>query len=219
MTKISSGDTNYLNVYNDTYSKKENKKCAKQRAINGFCKREVWEIDTWFFRIIPRMLECFIKTKDCSFPVFLKDEFYNTFKDSMPMSQEIFYMGYSINDDEKEKEIFKKSGDWCYKRWNSILNRMLFLFNECNEETCSKQNQYYDEYMKYLKLQKNKTQPPNLNVDNSSRLLERNSQENNISKNIFGKFMSRQRELENYRAKCKKEELTMFCKYLYYLWD
>lgn len=52
-------------------------KWALQRARNGYCDRDVCEIDTWFLDIIPRMLKEF-KLNHTGYPYSLKLEFGKT---------------------------------------------------------------------------------------------------------------------------------------------
>lgn len=36
-------------------------KCAWQRANKGYSFRDVWDLDNWFLRIMPEMLDDFVK--------------------------------------------------------------------------------------------------------------------------------------------------------------
>ena len=65
----------YLNVYNKCYSFWENRKQAKERAKLGFCRRDVWEIDTWFLHIMPRMIEK-LRDTHLGFPTIFIEEYY-----------------------------------------------------------------------------------------------------------------------------------------------
>ena len=38
--------------------------------------------------------------------------------------------------------------DTCHEEWDKILDRMIFLWRELDENTCTKKNPYEDEYMK-----------------------------------------------------------------------
>lgn len=131
---------NFLNVNNEFYSKKENKKCARQRKTKGYCYRDVWEIDTWFLHIMPRMIED-LKNHHWGWPTSLIFEYYDLHKDEIPLSKDDFVRHlYS----RENKELYKKADEWEENRWNEILGKMVFLFDESTDENCSMKNEFED---------------------------------------------------------------------------
>ena len=57
------------------------------------------------------------------------------------MTEDEFF--YSVLNESKEHEEFKEEADkCCNKRWNKVLDKMIFLFDECDDKKCSLQNQY-----------------------------------------------------------------------------
>lgn len=50
--------------------------CAWQRATKGYCYRDIWNIDNWFFELFPVMLEDY-KNVHCGHPCSLTSEEWN----------------------------------------------------------------------------------------------------------------------------------------------
>lgn len=51
-------------------------KCCLDRIRKGYCKKDLWEIDTWFLNVMPDMLEEFNRCKT----VIRRLSWNNTFK-------------------------------------------------------------------------------------------------------------------------------------------
>lgn len=133
---------NYLNVYDICYSQNDNKKCANQKTVNGYCYRDIFSICGWFVEIIPNMLVELNKVNK-GYPDFLCREFYQNNKQRIDINEEIFTKGY----DKKYKDIYDECSDWCFNRWGEIIREMAFLFREYGEQ-CSQKNEFSDEYNK-----------------------------------------------------------------------
>lgn len=75
-------------------------KMKKERAKKGYCRQDVWNINSWFLDIIPKILKDFNEGR----------------------------LGYpcDLSNDE----------------WDNIIKRMIFCFEEANEDTCSQINEY-----------------------------------------------------------------------------
>lgn len=89
------------------------------------------------------------------------------------------------------------------KEWSDILDRMVFLLNEMDEDKCSYDNPYEDEYFSSLKDRFEK-------VENGWRV-----KKDELSKLYFGE----EKNKWNYINLCKKEFFDLFSKYFYNLWD
>lgn len=89
---------------------------------------------------MPRMLEE-LRNNHLGFPSFLFEEYYNIYQDTIPVSKEHFCRHI---DYEKYKTIYSKADKWCNNKWNEILDRMIFLFDECDDEKCTMKNEYFD---------------------------------------------------------------------------
>ena len=61
-------------------------KCCLDRIRKGYCKKDLWEIDTWFLNVMPDMLEEFNRCKNSYPQTFLEqyiqkhEKWNNTFK-------------------------------------------------------------------------------------------------------------------------------------------
>ena len=87
-----------------------NLKYAYQRIMYGYCDRDVFEIHSWFLKVVPGMLKELKKHSD-----------------NVPSSVYMELGGDPVGWDE---EIMKKAAE----KWNSILNEMICLFEEADEE-------------------------------------------------------------------------------------
>jgi hypothetical protein len=123
--------------------------------------------------------------------------------------------------DENGNEF--QSVDEGVKDWENILNRMIFCFQEMNEDTCSMTNEYHDEYFKQLRKPRD-GKPAGDWFPNEEIVDEHGKKQYRL---IFGevepelkeKYQKRKREIEDYKEKMKNEGLGLFCKYFSDLWD
>ena len=95
--------------------------CSWQRCKKGYCYRDLWNLDVWFLRIMPKMLEEFLHISH-GFPGKLLDK----------------YAGMENSEELADAE------------WREIIQKMIFLFHEANEETCQRKNPYQETDKKYL---------------------------------------------------------------------
>lgn len=216
-------DFNYLNVYDKCYSRLDNKKCAKQRAKKGYCYRDIYSISDWFLHIIPKMLNELNNVRK-GYPNQIYIEFYQNNKHKIPMTQnEFVYGGY----DNKYKALFDDASNWCDKKWSEILNKMIFLFNECGEN-CTMTNDYACEYNQALKQFSEK-------YGNKGEKLMTQEEKEHIKgikncyvphymyelteyKEIYNKYKEREKEIFEYKCKCQQKGLELFVKYFNELW-
>ena len=214
----------YLNVYNKCYSFWENRKQAKERAKFGFCRRDIWGIDTWFLHIMPRMIEK-LRDTHLGFPTFFTEEYYELNKENISLSKNDFCNHVYYNDYEN---LYEKLDEWCNNRWIEVLSEMIFLFDECDDEKCTMKNEYYEEYSKMSREfdkkygfsgEKLRTQEEIESDKKTGNLTNHSMRELPENKNILDKYFKRQDEIDKYKTKCKKEALNMFVKYFDDLWD
>jgi len=97
-------------------------KWAYQRVKRGYSDYDLGDMDIWFLETIPKMLQDF-KDKNNAMPTSMFEEYLDAHKDQDD------YL-----DDEAEKMVMDK--------WNKTLDRMIYCFNEANEDKCSKRNEY-----------------------------------------------------------------------------
>lgn len=81
--------------------------------------------------------------------------------------------------------------DLTEEEWNSILDRMIFLLSEMDVDTCSQQNEYYE------------------NTD----------WVNDFDEETRKKAVNRTIEIDKYIDSCKDEFFKLFSEYFYSLWD
>ena len=119
--------------------------------------------------------------------------------------------------------------DTCHEAWDRILDRMIFLWRETDEETCSKKNPYEDEYMKALDefteqygILGEKLQTPEELEANRKRggggtvhFMREIPKYAEISE----KHMAEEIKLEQYRRECKDEVMDLMKEYFFSLWD
>lgn len=117
--------------------------------------------------------------------------------------------------------------DKCHEEWDKILDRMIFLLGEMNEDTCKKENPYYEEWAKAqdefskeygfmgqgLITEEEKAEFP----EGYSRwhTMGELPQYKEISENFF----KAEREKDQYRDDCKNEFFELFSKCFWDLWD
>ena len=128
-----------------------------------------------------------LKKVNLGIPNYIHMQAYYDNKYKTDMTEEDFICW---NDKTPEyKKFLEETSEYGAKKWNLILDEIAFLFDECDDEKCSMQNEYDIEYV----------------VD-----LGR--------KRISDKYMAREKEIDKHKAKCKKRALKMFCKYFDDLW-
>jgi len=126
-------------------------KFAVQRARRGFCDRDVWEINTWFLTILPKML-LELEKHHTGYPFSIKDAWFEAHREAFAdavreyeasyreeMSwQEFFHFRYADTDDREEQYD---------QLWCDTLRRMAFLFSEAakNEITTDEDKRAYYE--------------------------------------------------------------------------
>ena len=107
------------------------RKRKKQRAYRGFSDYDVFEINTWFLKIIPEMLAELMKN-NYGIPNFLVEKYLND---------------NHLNEFDLTDEQHSRMLDGCLKEWNLILGEMKDTFYEARKETCSYKNKYEKEYL------------------------------------------------------------------------
>ena len=155
MSKLSLRDKLYLkwkysHIANWYYSMKN----RRQRAKMGYSYYDVSDMDNWFLNIIPKMLRD-LKNKKHSYPELFNDEWYEKNKErcyELDIDVENFYWDLEQRTDEEGKDLFDDLSEYNYNKWNEILDKMIFLFEESNEETCKKKNPYKEEYFKQFSI-------------------------------------------------------------------
>ncbi|WP_044917220.1 hypothetical protein [Butyrivibrio sp. WCE2006] len=104
---------------------RRNIRFAYQRIKYGYCDSDVWSIDLWFLNVMPEMLQ-HLKDTTHSYPCFQG----------------------SISHALCENVMSEETDNEGVKQWEATLSEMIFLLNEANEDTCTRENKYQEEYDK-----------------------------------------------------------------------
>lgn len=90
----------------------------------------------------------------------------------------------------------------CQEEWKQIIERMIFLLGEMDEDTCSYENKYQEEFEQLLSWK-----------HFSER--SKDEEENKLIKLYIGE----EKNKFQYMNLCKEEFFNLFSKYFYDLWD
>lgn len=192
-------------------------KYRRQRAKRGYSNYDVADIENWFFNIIPKMLKTLKKQKD-NYPELFTEEWFENNKEKceeLGLNKDNFYMILNDRCDEDANNLRIDLNNYNEKKWHELLDRMIFLFEETNEETCSRKNPYEDECIKRIdkcfpftkkERKKVKKDPPS-------------QEEEGKYKKVWKLYSEESIKIDDYMNQCKKEALEMFVKYLHNLWS
>lgn len=116
----------------------------------------------------------------------------------------------------------------CHEKWTEILDRMIFLFREASEDTCTRRNPYEDDFGKAVDdftkrfgvcgeglmtdEEKEKAQREELYTWHSVSELPEYGE-------MCDKYFDEDRKIAEYREKCKDEAFALFVKHFHDLWD
>lgn len=195
----------------------EIRKRKKQRANRGFSEYDVFEINTWFLKIIPEMIAELMKN-NYGLPNFLVKKYLND---------------NHLDEFELTYEKHSKMLDECFKEWNLILGKMKDTFYEARKETCSYKNKYEKEYLNACDDYFNKYGWNGSKIKNNPYITYNNdgsSEFNDILNNpytmdkldqykdIYKLYHAEERKIEDHINEAKKTALEMFVKYFDDLW-
>ena len=136
------------------FKKREERRFRRERAKKGYCIRDLWAMDDWFTDIIPKMLREFKEKKWC-YPMLWADEWYEQNKEKCNkagINKDNLYIAETGGNTEEQEKLSEDLSQYQQKTWNDILDRMIFLFEESNVDTCKKKNPYKEEYLKQMDL-------------------------------------------------------------------
>ena len=176
-----------------------------QRARYGYCDSDVWSIDYWFLSIIPGMLEQ-LKEETNGYPSFTDNPSHAVYGTGRPED---------IDDEDMGK-------------WQSILKDMIFLFNEANEESCTRKNKYEQQYLEAYKEyeekygrhgEKLKTQEEKEREQREGVIISHMMWNLPEYKEISDLYSEEERTISKYRDECKNKGLQLFSKWFWDLWD
>ncbi len=184
---------------------RQNIRFAYQRIKYGYCDYDVWSIDDWFLNVMPGMLQQ------------LKDTAH-----SYPCFQE------SISHAVCETGMSEDAANEGVKHWEDILSEMIFLLNEANEDTCTRENKYQKEYEKAHEEFDNKygflgekLRTEEEKTEEKEKGIYRAYMPGDVPeyKEIIELYFNEERTLQDYRDDCKNKALELFSKWFWDLWD
>lgn len=176
-------------------------KWSKQRIIRGYSDYDMWCMRDYLGALIPDMLQT-LKDNRHGSPGYLGENYTNE-------------QGILVN-------------DTCHDEWDKILNRMIFLWREIDEDSCSKQNMYEKEYGEALSEFNRKYGffGSKLRTDEELRHDKMKGvhtvhfmDELPEYKEISCLYDDQKKQLEEYRNSCKDDAFDMLKQYYYDLWD
>lgn len=176
-------------------------KWSKQRTKRGFADCDVWNMYSYLEELMPTMLQ-HLKDNRMGSPAMLGENYTD------------------------ENGILQN--DSCHEEWDKVLDRMIFLWRELDEETCSEKNKYEKEYAKALDEFGKKygffgegleTEEEKEKAKKTGSRRMHFMREMPEYEKISRLHMEEERRLEKYREKCKDEVFDMMKKYFFALWD
>lgn len=120
-----------------------------QRATKGYCEYDSSDIDVWFLSIISGIInDLRRKNAPLQHPAYFLEEYYNAHADEINcLSYDAFVCGYK--EDVPYHDWYMRGLQECHKRWMDILDRMIFLFQESSEDTCTTEFENPQELSEY----------------------------------------------------------------------
>lgn len=195
-------------------------KWSKQRMHRGFADCDVWSMYSYLQELMPAMLQ-YLKDNRMGSPSYLAYAEDNE-EDKPHLMGDQILMDKKTSDDENDG--FSKS----HREWDKILDRMIFLWRELDEETCSKKNPYEETHMKAFEEfsdkygflgQKLETEEEKKKLKKSGGHYVHFMSELPEYAEIDRLYMEEEKRLAEYRVKCKDEAFDLMKKYFFDLWD
>ncbi len=175
---------------------------SKQRIVRGYADCDKWNMFDFLQTLIPDMLQDMRENRMGS-PGYLGENYTND-------------EGISVN-------------DMCHEEWNKILDRMIFLWRESKEDTCTQKNPYEEEYDKASREFHEKYGIFGEKLQTEAELEENRKRGGGGTIHFMDElpeyeeisecYFAERKRLEAYRSKCKDEALDLLKEHFYALWD
>lgn len=174
-------------------------KYSYQRIVRGYSDDDVWQMNDYMQKLVPKMV--------------------HELKEIRIGSPGVLGMNY-VDDDGFY------TNDKCHEEWDAILDRIVFLFQEMNEETCSRQNEYESEHLKMFEEFEEKYGLLGEKLQTEEELAKSEKTHayrvhfmNEIPeyRDLDEKYRQRDAELAKYRESCKDEAFDLLKKWFFWL--
>ena len=112
------------------------------KYLKKFKLEDTYEINTWFLKTITEMLIVF-KKHNKGYPARFHKEYYDIHKNELEGVDEFIFTstsGDSLNDYLKIKKEEMKQ--YSINKWNSILDKMIYLFTEAKCDSLALKTDY-----------------------------------------------------------------------------
>lgn len=183
----------YISVFCDMYREKNpfkwvrryfrQKKWARQRAVKGYADIDVYDIRAWFIKVMPSMLDQMAENAHGS-PVY-------PCKTYIPADTAPNATGSPAG--EEKTELIEVG----LEEWREILHHMAQKFRDADEDTCSLENPYCEEW---------------------TRVQNEFSEGSPQWKDVAGKYMEKETEIAKFRQQSLDEAMELFHKWFWDLW-
>ena len=181
------------------------RKCIRwswQRIIRGYADCDKWNMYRYLQKLIPDMLQDMRENRHGS-PGYLGRNYINE-------------EGVLVN-------------DTCHEEWDRILERMIFLWRESNEYTCTRKNPYEEEHTKAYEEFTEKYGFLGEKLQTAKELEENRKRGGGGTvhfmdelpeyKEVSDVYRLESKKLEEYRNISKDKALDMLKEYFFCLWD
>lgn len=182
------------------------KEWKEQRAERGYSDKDVWSIDAWFINIMPKMLRQ------------LKQE-HNGF---IPLDKNLkrVPMDFAV----EQEEVYNE-------RWEKLLEHMAFLLDELDDDKCSMDNPYEENFWRLNKAFYDRYPDTSVLKTEEEKELEesdgtfiwvlpdRDPEYGEEYLRAQKEYMDYEKKIDAYKKECKDEFFKLFSEYFYDLWD
>lgn len=113
------------------------------KKYEGFDLKDTFEINSWFLNIMPKMLTV-LQENNKGYPLRFHKEYYEMIKDELDGVDEFIFTstpGESLPENIRKKQEEMKKYSW--DKWNSILLKMIYLFNEAKSDALELRTAYH----------------------------------------------------------------------------
>lgn len=113
------------------------------KKYDGFKYEDTYEINSWFLKIMPKMLTV-LKENNKGYPQRFHYEYYEMIKDELEGVDEFIFTNTSCESlDENIRRKHKEMQEYSWNKWNNILDKMIYFFNEAKTDARELRTNYH----------------------------------------------------------------------------